>query len=36
MVAIIYEDDIDDFMGKTPRQWQMHKFSDQWVILTEK
>ena len=36
IAVIIYEDDIDDFIQKMPRQWQIHKFDNQWVVLTEK
>jgi len=36
MAVIIYKDDVADFIKKIPRQWQIHKFDNQWVVLTEK
>lgn len=36
MAVIIYKDDVADFIKKLPRQWQIHKFDNQWVVLTEK
>jgi len=36
MAVIIYKEDADDFIKKMPRQWQKHRFDNQWVVLTEK
>lgn len=36
VTAIVYEDDVAEFIRNMPRQWRQHKFGDKWVVLTEK
>ncbi|MFA6849530.1 MAG: glycosyltransferase family 39 protein [Selenomonadaceae bacterium] len=36
IAAIIYKSDLDNFMAKMPYDWEIHKFQDEWVVLTLK
>ncbi|MDD4721639.1 MAG: glycosyltransferase family 39 protein [Acidaminococcaceae bacterium] len=35
VAAIVYEDDVAEFIKNMPRHWQKHEFNDKWVVLTE-